>query len=69
MKLTALLDTAKAKLKADIRVVTDKEAPGKIGLIIGLTIGLIGTIGIGVYIYKKKNQEDEEPEGGNDDMY
>jgi len=38
-------------------------------LIIGLIIGIIGAIGIGLYIYKKKNQDDEEPEGGSDDKY
>lgn len=38
-------------------------------MIIGLIIGIIGAIGIGLYIYKKKNQDDEEPEGGSDDKY
>ena len=63
------MDKTEAWLKADRKVIIDKEAPGKTGLIIGLIIGLIGGIGIGLYIYKKKNEEDEQPEGGSDDGY
>lgn len=63
------MDEVEARLKADEKIVADEEAPGKTGLMIGLIIGLIGAIGIGLYIYKKKNQHDDQPEGGNDDSY
>ena len=67
--LTEDLKKAEATYKADMKVVTAEESPGKTGLIIGLIVGLIGIIGIGLYIYKKKTQDDEGPEGGEDDKY
>ena len=53
--LEQLAKVDEKKVKNDEKIITSQEAPGKIGLMFGVIIGLIGAIGLGLYIYKKKN--------------
>lgn len=47
------LDKIEVKLKYDASIITDEEAPTKVGLIIGIIIGLISAVGMCLCIYKK----------------
>ena len=56
------------KLEADNEAYANVDTgAGKTGLMISLFVGLVGGVGIGLYLYNKKTKEIEE--GGNDDKY
>ena len=61
------METIKVVAKADADYANVDTGAGKTGLIISLFVGLIGGLGIGLYLYNKKTKEIEE--GGSDDKY
>ena len=48
-----MLDKTEDELKNDERVITDEEAPRKVGLIIGIIVSMIGVVSFCLCIYKK----------------
>ena len=53
------LDEIEWALKYDEQIITNEEAGRRIGLMIGVIIGMLGAVATCLYIYKKKNIDDD----------
>jgi tetrahydromethanopterin S-methyltransferase subunit G len=63
------LDELDKKLKYSDNIITDEEAGRRVGLMIGIILGLTGAVVTSLYIYKKRNREGDFHEGGQDDFF